>query len=531
MEKVILSTEPLVYYVDGILDKEECEHLIEISKNKLQQALVSGEKTGFKSSGRTGKNCWIPHNTSETSLNIALKISNLVDKPLENAESFQVIHYSKNQKYEYHYDAFPLDKSEKAKRCLKNGGQRILTALIYLNDVEKGGETGFKNLKVEVKPKMGRIVVFENTKKDSLEKHLDSLHSGRPVIEGEKYAINLWFRHLPKNQVFDIEKYLQEEKPKNIQRIESKNIENKDINKSTNYLEVGDFIPFVKVNGKELHNIVDNKRMLFINSDLNFNINLKNFYNSHHIFNCKNTVLENLLEKVNSKFTVYYVDSNRRILDIYHIDNLSELKLNDTLSFNYRVPYLEINNVLSDELLQKLVNHYNNSKKTLHSSSGKNRYHVHPDKELERELDNKLSRSLFPEIRKIYNLPVNYRELYKIASYDSESNGRFHPHRDTPYPYQHRKLGLLIFLNDDYEGGELELVEYNLKLKPKKNTAIIFPGISTHKVHNVTKGNRMNIISFICEEIEGKTKNNPTYMVKSDFYKENNLTFSKIYPF
>ena len=66
---------------------------------------------------------------------------------------------------------------------------------------------------------------------------------------------------------------------------------------------------------------------------------------------------------------------------------------------------------------------------------------------LESMIDNKLSRSLFPEIKKIFYFDVEYRELYKICSYNSETNGRFAAHRDTPYPHQHRKFALSLILN------------------------------------------------------------------------------------
>ena len=85
-------------------------------------------------------------------------------------------------------------------------------------------------------------------------------------------------------------------------------------------------------------------------------------------------------------------------------------------------------------------------------------------------------------------------------------------------------------LNEEYEGGEFELPEYNIKIKPKKNTAIIFPGICTHKVNSITGGSRRNIISFFCSEIEGKTKDNEMYKLQSDYYSDKNLNISDIYP-
>ena len=81
------------------------------------------------------------------------------------------------------------------------------------------------------------------------------------------------------------------------------------------------------------------------------------------------------------------------------------------------------------------------------------------------------------------------------------------------------------FLNDDYEGGEFVLPEYGLKVKPKANTAFIFPGISTHQVLPVTKGTRMTIISFF---VNGSIK--PQYKMKAHYYKDKKIVDSQIYP-
>lgn len=114
--------------------------------------------------------------------------------PIENAESFQFIYYDKDQQYRNHYDAWKFDESQKSARCLLRGGQRMLTALVYLNDVISGGETRFTKLNISVKAKKGRILVFENCIKNTNIVHEMSEHAGTPVLEGEKFAFNLWFR-------------------------------------------------------------------------------------------------------------------------------------------------------------------------------------------------------------------------------------------------------------------------------------------------------------------------------------------------
>jgi prolyl 4-hydroxylase len=60
----------------------------------------------------------------------------------ENGESIQILHYKNGEKYEPHYDYFH-DKNNQAL-----GGHRIATVLMYLSNVEKGGETIFPNAEV-----------------------------------------------------------------------------------------------------------------------------------------------------------------------------------------------------------------------------------------------------------------------------------------------------------------------------------------------------------------------------------------------
>ena len=113
--------------------------------------------------------------------------------PDSHAESFQVLHYANSQEYQPHLDTFDTEE-EGFKSYLENGGQRVVTALDYLNDVIKGGETSFPNVDKIVTPETGKIVVFHLCKKGTLEPNVKALHGAMPVIEGEKWAFNLWFR-------------------------------------------------------------------------------------------------------------------------------------------------------------------------------------------------------------------------------------------------------------------------------------------------------------------------------------------------
>ena len=65
---------------------------------------------------------------------------------------------------------------------------------MYLNTVSKGGGTRFTKLNKESTAEKGKLLVFHNVYADSNERHELSEHAGLPVIEGEKWAFNLWLR-------------------------------------------------------------------------------------------------------------------------------------------------------------------------------------------------------------------------------------------------------------------------------------------------------------------------------------------------
>ena len=205
--KNIININPEIYTIDNFLTDEECQHIINISKNNLNQALVSSDKSGIISDGRTGQNCWLSHNYTDIIKIISEKISNLLNISLENAESIQVIYYNKNQEYKNHYDGWELNGSERSVRNLLKGGQRIYTALCYLNDVEKGGGTIFTKINKIINAEKGKLLVFKNVYDNSNVRHYLSEHAGMPVLEGEKWGFNLWFREKKTNEKYEYSLY------------------------------------------------------------------------------------------------------------------------------------------------------------------------------------------------------------------------------------------------------------------------------------------------------------------------------------
>lgn len=54
-----------------------------------------------------------------------------------------------------------------------------------------------------------------------------------------------------------------------------------------------------------------------------------------------------------------------------------------------------------------------------------------------------------------------------------------------PSAWEKSKLVCLLYINDDYEGGELHFRDHDINLKPKARQLVTFPG-GIHNVHEVT---------------------------------------------
>jgi homospermidine synthase len=72
-------------------------------------------------------------------------------------------------------------------------GQRTWTFMIYLNDVEGGGETEFPEIGVKLTPKRGRAVAWNNLRASGEGNEL-TRHQSLPVTAGTKTIITKWFR-------------------------------------------------------------------------------------------------------------------------------------------------------------------------------------------------------------------------------------------------------------------------------------------------------------------------------------------------
>ena len=179
----VLNEEPLIIKFHDVLTDEECQALIDSAKSRLQRSKLAKKEV---SQIRTSSGMFFDENESPLINEIEKRVASLMHLPIENAEGLQVLHYEPGQEFKAHFDYF----SDQHPSSQNN---RISTLVLYLNDVEEGGETTFPNLGITCTPTKGAAVYFEyfysNPKLNE-----QTLHSGEPVIRGEKWVATQWMR-------------------------------------------------------------------------------------------------------------------------------------------------------------------------------------------------------------------------------------------------------------------------------------------------------------------------------------------------
>tara|TARA_Y100001963_G_C6788253_1_gene454105 strand:+ start:44 stop:607 length:564 start_codon:yes stop_codon:yes gene_type:complete len=90
-------------------------------------------------------------------------------------------------------------------------------------------------------------------------------------------------------------------------------------------------------------------------------------------------------------------------------------------------------------------------------------------------------------------------EAIQFTLYHSNEKGHYDYHIDMgpekgDYTGHLRKISAVVMLNDDYEGGELEIWGKDLTQTYGKGNCVVFPSFLLHRVKPVTKGTRNSLV-------------------------------------
>lgn len=223
-----LSRRPQLRQFDNVLNEDDCGRLRRLASSRMAACDLS-EAAHAASHERSSTGCWLPRHDAPplawkalgaTERDVALVarletwLAEACGLPPTHGEPPQVLRYRPGQQYDLHPDFFdPRDRES-----LANGGQRVLTCLIYLSTVpaHAGGATFFPRATDEasgerglrVQPVAGRAIVLRNASDDG-KVDVRSVHAGEPlrrVVDNssaaggrpvEKWLVTKWVRRRP----------------------------------------------------------------------------------------------------------------------------------------------------------------------------------------------------------------------------------------------------------------------------------------------------------------------------------------------
>lgn len=197
----VLSWDPRIFLFHHFLSEDECTALVDVARPRMTRSGVSNAVTGAGETSdiRTSSGMFFARGEIPAVRAVEKRIAMWTMLPDGNGEGIQVLHYEKTQKYDPHHDYFSFKGAD------DNGGNRMATVLMYLTDVEEGGETVFPKVPpppgqvaspcgskgLSVKPRRGSAVVFWSIRPDGTF-DAKSLHGSCPVIKGEKWSATKW---------------------------------------------------------------------------------------------------------------------------------------------------------------------------------------------------------------------------------------------------------------------------------------------------------------------------------------------------
>jgi len=190
-----LSRSPRAMAFRGLVDPVICQRLIELSTHRQAAAEIYDLTSGTKRTDPMRTNRRAPFSPVDIELLLQLvrmRIGKIIDTPVDTFEFPEVLHYRVGERYKLHVDFFHVAVPRFAEH-VRIHGQRVKTALVYLNDDYEGGTTSFPKLGLGFRGAVGDALVFHNVD-DSGAGDMRTLHEGSPPSAGEKWLLSQWIR-------------------------------------------------------------------------------------------------------------------------------------------------------------------------------------------------------------------------------------------------------------------------------------------------------------------------------------------------
>ena len=193
----------------------------------------------------------------------------------------------------------------------------------------------------------------------------------------------------------------------------------------------------------------------------------------------------------------WYEDDFQQVVDLDWFHTIST-KCEYLITDNNMEPEVRVvEDIISDEDCEKAINWLNDKEVDIYDFNNKVKW-LKESRE-SREFCLKYAKGLIPE--------KSYIRRCDLVRWDEGVGAGVHV--DNHQYYEDLTYSAVIYMNDNFDGGETIFPHLNIERKPKKGSAIIFPSHFEHGVNLVSKGKRysMNIWYTSEEQLQNKWLN------------------------
>ena len=193
-----LSSRPHIFTVDEFVSRGECAHLMTLAGMNFRPAealtsdILSQENRAF-----TGNMAALQTTLCDAVVRqVERRVGAVFRLPASQVEPLSVLRYQGGHSYAPHVDYF--DAARMAENLMRGdrAGQRVASFLVYLHAPQAGGETHYLTLGKKIAGRE-RMALCHFNCLDSGEPDPTTLHTGEPVIRGEKWLARTTLRERP----------------------------------------------------------------------------------------------------------------------------------------------------------------------------------------------------------------------------------------------------------------------------------------------------------------------------------------------
>jgi hypothetical protein len=186
---------PRLGIVNGFIQPHVCDWLVARARPHIAPAVTIDSRLGAPRIDDIRTNGAMNFGLVNSDLLVVLiraRIAAVLRRTITELEPTAILHYASGEQYGSHFD-FLDPASPGCARQIAEGGQRIATCLVYLNDDYSGGETAFPAVGFSYKGRKGDALLFWNVDREG-GPDKQTLHTGLPPTQGEKWVLSQWIR-------------------------------------------------------------------------------------------------------------------------------------------------------------------------------------------------------------------------------------------------------------------------------------------------------------------------------------------------